>query len=108
MPFEEDEEDISAGPLYSTDDKRGGGGRSEFSASKGSRSRSGRRRYRSKSEDVHDKRKYDEITEELSRITRTVTQKSKKKKRVRMRMGSLTKIEGQKPPKEKTPNKPKL
>jgi hypothetical protein len=63
LPFDEEEDDTSAfgGPLYvSIDDRRGVGNKSEFS---GSRSRSGRRRYRSKSEDVYEKRKQDEESE---------------------------------------------
>ena len=112
LPFEE-EDDLSAfaGPLYqSIDDRRFKGNKSEFSTSKGSRSRSGRRRYRSKSEDVYEKRKHDEQTEELSKITRGVTQKGKKKKRVRIRMGSLAKLDQHNKggTAEKTPTRPRL
>ena len=95
LPFEE-EDDLSAfgGHLNpSIDDRRFLGNKSEFSTSKGSRSRSGRRRYRSKSEDVYEKRKHDELTEELSKITRGIALKGKKKKRVRARMGSLSKLD---------------
>ena len=65
----------------------------ESSKNDGSRSRSGRRRYRSKSEDVSEKRRNDPLTEELDRITRGVTLKNRKKKKVKVRLGSLTRIE---------------
>lgn len=113
LPFDEEEDDTSAfgGPLYvSIDDRKCVGNKSEFSASKGSRSRSGRRRYRSKSEDVYEKRKHDEQSEELGKIARGVNQKGKKKKRVRIRMGSLAKLDPHNKggTAEKTPAKPRL
>jgi hypothetical protein len=107
LPFDEEEDDAS-GPLYvSIDDRRGVGNKSEFS---GSRSRSGRRRYRSKSEDIYERRKLDEQSEELSKIARGVNQKGKKKKRVRIRMGSLAKLDPHNKggTGEKVPAKPQL
>ena len=106
LPFDEEEDDAS-GPLYvSIDDRRGVGNKSEFS---GSRSRSGRRRYRSKSEDVYEKRKHDEQSEELGKIARGVNRKGKKK-RVRIRMGSLAKLDPHNKggTGEKVPLKPRL
>jgi hypothetical protein len=69
---------------YSIDERHGN--KSEIS---GSRSRS--KRYRSKSEDVNEKRKNDIQSEELRIITKGV--KAKKKKRIRVKLGSLTRIE---------------
>lgn len=80
MPFDED---YDCG--YSIDDRHGN--KSEVS---GSRSRS-RRHHRSKSEDVHERRKYDEQSEELAKIAKNL--KAKKKKRIRVRLGSLTRID---------------
>jgi len=70
LPFEEEEDD----ELYHhsiEDNQRRRGNKSEFSNSKGSRSRSGLRRYRSKSEDIYERRKNDEQSEELGKIARS-------------------------------------
>ena len=95
LPFDEEEDDNDQLCDYSIDEKHPRrGNKSEMSNSK-SRSRSGLRRYRSKSEDVYERRKHDQQSEELGKVVRSVMQRGgRRKKRVRMRMGSLTKIEG--------------
>ena len=70
LPFDDDEEDELYQRSIEGGEGRRRGNKSEMSNSKGSRSRSGLRRYRSKSEDVYERRKKDEQSEELGKIAR--------------------------------------
>jgi hypothetical protein len=70
LPFEEEEEDFNS-DINADHVTRGRLNRSEVSNKKSS-SRSHSSRYRSKSEDVYEKRKYDVESEEMSRVTQGV------------------------------------